>query len=74
MPPPPYVGKNFVQEFGKSCPQQALTLPNGLDTRLVKDIGSVVNRMYEGLTPADEDCKRYILFRPLCRAKSSSKA
>ena len=61
-PTDPYVGTHYVQEFGKSCPQQALTLPNGLDSRLVEDIGSVVNNLYEGLTPSDEDCKEYIVF------------
>jgi hypothetical protein len=34
-----------------------MTLPNGLDSRLVRDISLVVNRMYEGITPEDEDCE-----------------
>ncbi|KAI9450245.1 carotenoid ester lipase precursor [Russula earlei] len=54
-PTRPYVGIHYVQEYGKSCPQQAITLPDGLDKQLIKDVGSVVNRLYEGLTPADED-------------------
>jgi hypothetical protein len=56
------VGTNYAQKFGLSCPQQALTLPNGLNSRLVKDIGSVVNKMYEGISPSSEDCKRCIVF------------
>lgn len=56
-PLPPYEGLYYVQAFGKSCPQQRLVLPNGLDSKLVADIGSVVSVLYEDLTPADEDCK-----------------
>jgi hypothetical protein len=52
------VGTHYVQNFGNSCPQQALTLPNGLNLELVKNIGSVVDKLYEGITPSDEDCKR----------------
>src|SRR6266404_7141156 len=55
-PHPPYEGIHYAQAYGKSCPQQELTLPNGLDSTLVKNIGNVVNRLYEDLTPADEDC------------------
>ena len=57
----PYVGTHYVQEFGKSCPQQALTLPIGLNSRLVEDIGSVMNGLYEDITPSHEDCKEYIV-------------
>jgi acetylcholinesterase len=53
----PYEGLHYVQAFGKSCPQQRLVLPNGLDSKLVANIGSVVGVLYEDLTPADEDCK-----------------
>ncbi|KAH9030333.1 carotenoid ester lipase precursor [Lactarius pseudohatsudake] len=42
-PLPPYEGLYYVQEFGKSCPQQRLDLPNGLDSQLVKDVSGVVN-------------------------------
>ncbi|KAI9442989.1 Alpha/Beta hydrolase protein [Lactarius indigo] len=56
-PLPPYEGLYYVQEYGKSCPQQRLDLPNGLDSKLVKDVSSVVNVLLDSLTPADEDCK-----------------
>lgn len=56
-PLPAYEGLYYVQAFGKSCPQQRLVLPNGLDSKLVADIGSVVSVLYDNLTPADEDCK-----------------
>jgi acetylcholinesterase len=61
QPPQPYVGTHYVQEFGRSCPQQALTLPNGLNSELVKNLGAVVDRLYEGITPSDEDCKGCII-------------
>jgi hypothetical protein len=38
-----------------------MTLPNGLDSRLVKDISLVVSRMYEHITPEDEDCEGYVV-------------
>ena len=57
QPSKPYVGIHYAQKFGDSCPQQKITLPNGLDLRLVKNIGTVVNKMYEGITPSSEDCK-----------------
>jgi acetylcholinesterase len=60
-PTPPYEGLYYVQAFGKSCPQQRLVLPNGLDSQLVADIGSVVSVLYDGLTPADEDCERAVV-------------
>ncbi|KAI9454056.1 carotenoid ester lipase precursor [Lactarius psammicola] len=63
-PLPPYEGLYYVQEFGKSCPQQRLTLPNGLDSQLIENIGSVVNVLYEGLTPADEDCLTINVVKP----------
>jgi hypothetical protein len=62
VPTDPYVGTHNVQEFGYSCPQQALSIPNGLNSRLVKDIGSILKNLYEDLTPSDEDCKGYIIF------------
>jgi hypothetical protein len=55
------VGTHYVRDFGNSCPQQALTLPNGLNMELVKNIGSVVDKLYEGITPSDEDCKGYVV-------------
>ncbi|KAH9167333.1 carotenoid ester lipase precursor [Lactarius sanguifluus] len=63
-PLPPYQGLHYVQEFGKSCPQQRLDLPNGLDSQLVKNIGGVVNVLYENLTPADEDCLTINVVKP----------
>jgi hypothetical protein len=60
-PVEPYVGTHYVQEYGKSCPQQALTLPNPPNSELVKAIGKIVNEVYEVATPADEDCEGYIV-------------
>lgn len=56
-PLPPYEGLYYVQKFGKSCPQQRLVLPNGLDSQLVGNINNVVTKLYGDLTPEDEDCK-----------------
>jgi carboxylesterase type B len=64
QPPPPYVGTHYVQEFGRSCPQQALTLPNGLDSTLVTNIGKVVDKLYEGITPSAEDCLTLNVVKP----------
>ena len=62
QPTRPYVGTHYVQAFGKSCPQQALTLPNVGDGQLMKDVSKIVDKLYEGITPSDEDCKQYIIF------------
>ncbi|KAH9970759.1 carotenoid ester lipase precursor [Lactifluus volemus] len=64
QPLPPYQGVHYAQAFGKSCPQQPMTLPNGLDSQVVKAIGRVVNRLYEGITPADEDCLTINVVKP----------
>jgi hypothetical protein len=56
-----YEGNNVVQEYGKSCPQQALILPHGMDELVAKIASDVVNRFYEAITPEDEDCKGCII-------------
>jgi hypothetical protein len=56
-PLPPYKGLYYVQEFGRSCPQQRLVFPNGLGSRLTKDISNLLTALFEDLTPADEDCE-----------------
>ncbi|KAI9436916.1 carotenoid ester lipase precursor [Lactarius indigo] len=63
-PLPPYQGLYYVQEYGKSCPQQRLILPNGLDSQLVKNLGNILNLFYEALTPADEDCLTINVVKP----------
>ncbi|KAH9960122.1 carotenoid ester lipase precursor [Russula dissimulans] len=63
-PVEPYVGTHYVQEYGESCPQQALTLPNPPDAELIKAIGKVVNEVYEVVTPADEDCLTLNVVKP----------
>jgi len=60
-PVQPYVGTHYVKAYGKSCPQQALTLPNPPDSKLIEDIGDIVNTAYEVVTPAGEDCEEYIV-------------
>ncbi|KAH9966976.1 carotenoid ester lipase precursor [Lactifluus volemus] len=64
QPLPPYQGVHYAQAFGKSCPQQPMTLPNGLKSQVVKAVRRVVNRLYEGLTPADEDCLTINVVKP----------
>ncbi|KAI0298094.1 carotenoid ester lipase precursor [Multifurca ochricompacta] len=62
-PIPPYEGLLYAQKFGKSCPQQELVFPK-VDSQLLLDIGSVVGRLYEKLTPDDEDCLTINVVRP----------
>ncbi|KAI0265668.1 carotenoid ester lipase precursor [Gloeopeniophorella convolvens] len=64
QPLSPYEGLYIAQKFGKSCPQQRLILPNGLDSRLVADVSSVVGIMYADITPDDEDCLTLNVVRP----------
>jgi len=59
-----YVGTHYVQAYGKSCPQQALTLPNPPDSKLIGAIGKIVNQVYEVATPADEDCLTINVVKP----------
>jgi hypothetical protein len=54
---PPYEGNYEAHKFGSSCPQQRMTLPEGLDPRLAKDVNDIVARLYEDVTPDSEDCK-----------------
>jgi hypothetical protein len=60
-PLPPYQGYYHVQAFGKSCPQQAVTLPDVIHTepKLVEAFNDIVTNIYAGLTPDDEDCKAH---------------
>ncbi|KAH9073429.1 carotenoid ester lipase precursor [Lactarius deliciosus] len=71
-PLPPYEGLYYAQEFGKSCPQQRLDLPNGLDSQLVKDVSGLVNILLDQLTPQDEDCLTINVVKP-SSATSASK-
>ncbi len=61
-PVPPYEGLYYVQDYSKSCPQQFLKLPNGLDSQLVHNINKVVGGMYDAMRPTDEDCKEHVAF------------
>jgi acetylcholinesterase len=58
---PPYKGLYYVQEFGNACPQHHLTLPNGLDSELRKNINEVVARVYDRFMATDEDCKDHVI-------------
>ncbi|KAI0259424.1 carotenoid ester lipase precursor [Gloeopeniophorella convolvens] len=55
-PPAPYAGTYIAQRHGSSCPQQELKLPSGINTELQKEVGRVVARLYEDVTPDSEDC------------------
>lgn len=54
---PPYEGNYEAHKYGPSCPQQRMLLPQGLDTRLEKDVNNIVAMMYEAVTEDSEDCK-----------------
>lgn len=56
-PLPPYEGNYDVHRFGSSCPQQRMTLPEGLGIRLEKDVSKIVSMLYEDVTIDNEDCK-----------------
>lgn len=56
-PLPPYEGIYDVHRFGSSCPQQRMVIPQGLNTRLEKDVSDIVAMMYEDVTEDNEDCK-----------------
>ena len=58
-PTPPYEGLYYAQSYGNACPQQYLTLPNGLDSQLVNNINAVVGTLYDKLRPTDENCERH---------------
>ncbi len=60
-PLPSYEGYYHVQAYGKSCPQQGLTLPDVIHTepQLVEAFNDIVNKLYSDLTPDDEDCKAH---------------
>lgn len=60
----PYEGLYYVQSYGNACPQQPLTLPNGLGSELVNDINLVVAGLYDALRPTDEDCECHVCASP----------
>ena len=62
-PLPPYEGFYHVQAFGKSCPQQAVSLPDVIhdDPQLVQSFNNIVEKLYADLTPDDEDCKAHAM-------------
>ncbi|KAI9437416.1 Alpha/Beta hydrolase protein [Lactarius psammicola] len=73
-PLPPYEGYYHVQAYGKSCPQQGLTLPDVIHTepQLVEAFNDIVNKLYSDLTPDDEDCLTVNVVKP-ADATSGSK-
>lgn len=54
---PPYEGIYDVHRFGPSCPQQRMVIPQGLNTRLEKDVSNIIASLYEDVTVDNEDCK-----------------
>jgi acetylcholinesterase len=54
---PPYEGNYEAHRYGPSCPQQRMLLPQGMDSRLSKDVNDIVARMYETVTVDNEDCE-----------------
>jgi carboxylesterase type B len=60
-PLPPYEGNYEAHKYGPSCPQQRMLLPQGLDTRLEKDVNNIIAMMYEAVTEDSEDCKSPVL-------------
>ena len=58
----PYEGLYYVQQYGDACPQQALTLPNGLDLETIRNIEGLVNSMYDRLRATNEDCREHLVF------------
>jgi len=71
-PTKPYAGLHYVQEYGKSCPQQAINFPDGLSPRLTKDLNSVLNRFLDGLTPSAEDCLTINVVKPSSATSGSN--
>jgi hypothetical protein len=58
---PPYRGLYYAQRFGNSCPQQKFSIPTVIRKAEVRQsINNVLNLMYGGLVPDDEDCKAYV--------------
>ena|SRR6266702_607469 len=59
--PPPYSGLHYVQQFGRSCPQQRFSLPRAVQKELeiAKAMNKVLGQLYQNLVPDDEDCKAY---------------
>ncbi|KAI9443552.1 carotenoid ester lipase precursor [Lactarius indigo] len=65
-PLPPYEGYYHVQAYGKSCPQQGITLPDVIhdEPQLVEAFNDIVNKLYQDLTPSDEDCLTVNVIKP----------
>ena len=75
-PLPPYEDlKHFVQKFGKSCPQQRFTLPDAVHNmpKMVDIFNEKIAKIYERLTPDDEDCKPHAMSLIL-QSSTASKA
>ena len=69
---PPYKGMYYAQSFGKSCPQQKFTIPSVVRRKRDRqDISDVLNLMYGGLVPDEEDCKAYVTFPARVELNSS---
>jgi hypothetical protein len=63
-PLPPYEDlKHLVQQYRKSCPQQGFTLPDAIHNMpgMVDLFNEKVTKLYERLTPDDEDCKSHAI-------------
>ncbi|KAH9057408.1 Alpha/Beta hydrolase protein [Lactarius vividus] len=65
-PLPPYEGYYHVQAYGRSCPQQGITLPDVIhdEPQLVEAFDDIVNKLYSDLTPDDEDCLTVNVINP----------
>ncbi|KAH9172349.1 carotenoid ester lipase precursor [Lactarius sanguifluus] len=66
QPLPPYEGYYHVQAYGKSCPQQGITLPDVIhdEPQVVEAFDDIVNKLYSDLTPDDEDCLTVNVIKP----------
>lgn len=71
-PLPPYEGVYDVRRFGPSCPQQRMVIPQGLGTRLEKDVSDIIARLYEDVTVDNEDCLTINVFAPYGATRPSN--
>ena len=55
-PLPPYEGDHQAQDFGPSCPQQALIPPGQVDGHLLQIINGVLDTIYKSEKSDSEDC------------------
>ncbi|KZV61365.1 alpha beta-hydrolase [Peniophora sp. CONT] len=51
-----YKGNQMAQDYGHSCPQQAMTFPEWIDFPLKKIINKLLNEIYQSSMSPDEDC------------------